>query len=777
MRSSVRELLPSMFHRRLLLLVAVMLVVLVVLGTKMTMLATGDTHEEARQTAESKLKRQQVIQTKRGAIYDRHGLLLAEDEPGWELAVHFDLLTGKWGYKNAYADASRDKLAWSEMSQDEREQRVADLQREYDRQVSEVFDTLGQMSGMGVHKLQDRRKATVERIHKLQNYLWRQWQKQESEERGEPVPLEQVAKPIEAETQHHVLIPDLSDDLRLLVENFIDEGRRAKQVGNDQARSALPWTMVELRRTTVRRYPLDRMTVELDRSTLPSAIATDEPLEVEVGGVGLHLIGLMRDAWKEDVGAKPLRDRTGKVDLRGYADGDRLGRSGIEQAMELTLRGSRGLRMINRDTGETTHKIDPKAGKDVVLALDIRLQAHLQAMMSPEFGLMQVLPWHLKTDDPQELLGSPLNGSVVVLDIASGDVLSAVSSPNASRELLAEDADLAWNDLVNQPMLNRAIAVPYQPGSTLKPLVLAAAVSDGVLREGELIDTPGYLWEDKPNVFRDWYWKKYALLRGEINGVTAIQVSSNPFFGMMAKDKLIPKYGLGRLPMWYRHFGLGEKPGTGLPEEISGFIGAPNSKLEHNEVCFMTIGQGPVAWTPLQAATAYMRLGSGDLNRRPRLVVTPEQTAPDTEWALDKPIAISTTAKRMAMEGMYLSANTRQGTTHHLSHPSSPVNGEAIFNVQGVRVMAKSGTADPGKYRWIDYNRNGEVDEGEVESGLRDHAWVVALVQPEGAPQPTHAIACVVEYAGSGGQIAGPIVNQAIHALQRHQYLDWPPTR
>ncbi|MBX2853016.1 MAG: hypothetical protein KTR15_14870 [Phycisphaeraceae bacterium] len=771
MRSTVRDLLPSMFHRRLLLLTAVMLVVLAVLGTKMTMLATGATHEEARETAEAKLRDWQDIQTKRGAIVDRNGVVLAEDEPGWELAVHFDLLTGKWGYKNAYRDASRDKLAWGEMSQAQRQSKVAALQLEYDQQAQSMFVTLGELSGVGFAELNERRKNTVERIHKMQNHLWHQWQKQESEERGEPVPLSEVAKPIEAETQHHVLITDLPDELRLLIENFLDEGNRAKQSGDEQARSALPWTMVQLRRTTIRRYPMDRMTVEIDRSSLPSPIAKDEPVELEVSGVGLHLIGLMRDAWAEDVGSKPLRDRAGKYDAHGYTHGDRLGRSGIEQSMETELRGSRGLRIFNKDTGETTHKIDPRAGKDVVLSVDIRLQAQVQAILSPEFGLMTVLPWHLKTDDSPDRMGEPYNGAAVVIDIASGDVLAAVSMPNAPRALLDEDSALLWNDLVNQPMVNRAVAVPYQPGSTLKPLVLAAALSEGVLGPSETIDTPGFLWEDKPTVYRDWYWKKYALLRGEINGVEAIQVSSNPFFGLLA-ERLISRFGRDRLPDWYRGFGLGQPLDLRLPELIASKVG--NANLEHNEVCFMAIGQGPVSWTPLQAATAYMRLASRDLARQPRLVVSPERPNRPTRSNAE---AISPVARNQALEGMHLSATTKKGTTHHLSHPSSPVNGEPIFNITGVRVMAKSGTADPGKYRWIDYNRDGEPQEDEIERSLRDHAWVVALVQPEGAPQPTHAVAAVVEYAGSGGQIAGPIVNQIIHALQRHQYLDWPPTR
>ncbi|MEM6258551.1 MAG: penicillin-binding transpeptidase domain-containing protein [Planctomycetota bacterium] len=773
MRSIVRDLLPSMFHRRLLLLTAVMVVVLFVLGTKMSMLATGQTHEDARKTAEAKLSDQLQIETKRGSIVDRNGVVLAEDEPGWELAVHFDLLTDRWGYKNAFRDASRDKLAWTEMTQAEREARVAALQQEYDEQARAMFTTLAELSRIGQAELDERKTRTVKRIQSLQNYLWRRWQEQESEERGEPVPLEEVAKPIAAETQHHSLITDLSDELRLLIEDYIDEGNRAL-AGDEQARPQLPWTMVELRRTTLRRYPMDRMTVELDRSTLPGPLANDEPIEVEVAGVGLHLIGMMRDVWKEDVDAKPLRDRKGKYHLRGYADGDRLGRSGIEQSMEAALRGSRGLRTYNIDTGEVTHLIEPRAGRDVVLSVDIRLQAQVQAILSPEFGLMTVLPWHLKTDDPPDRLSEPYNGAAVVIDVASGDVLAAVSMPDAPRDLLAEDSALLWNDLINQPMLNRAMSVPYQPGSTLKPLVLAAAVSEGVFGSSERIDTPGYLWEDKPTVYRDWYFKKYALLRGEIDGVEAIQVSSNPFFGLLA-ERLIKRFGRDRLPDWYRGFGLGVAPDIRLNEVITGNVGAASRGLEHNEVCFMAIGQGPIAMTPLQAATAYMRLAASDLSKQPRLVVSPARPTRPGGASSD---AITTTARDMALEGMHLSATTRQGTTHHLSHPDvAEVNGKPFFNVEGVRIMAKSGTADPGRFRWIDYNRDGEPQEDEIERSLRDHAWVVALVQPEGAPRPTHAIAVVVEYAGSGGQIAGPIVNQVVHALQRHQYLDWPPTR
>lgn len=779
LRRSMRNLLPSMFHRRLLLLAVAMVVVLCVLGAAATLLTTGQSFRDARATAESKLQRQQLIQTKRGSIVDRNGLVLAEDDPGWELAVHFDLLTGKWARKQAYADASRDKLAWGEMGTRQREAAVEKMEREYSQQTEAMFEVMAEIAGVSREELAERRRDTLARVQRIQVSRWSAWKAKAEKERGEPVALDEVAQPLAEEFDHHVLIGSLDEDQRLLLETFIDEGRRGMASGEAQARSALPWTMVELRRATQRRYPLDRMTVELDRSTLPGPLAKDEPVTIEVAGVGLHLIGMMRDVWKEDEDARPLKDAYGRVKrLAGYDEalGDRIGRSGVEQAMERQLRGSRGLRTINLDSGKTTHEVAPAAGRDVMLTIDIKLQAHIQAIMSPELGLMQTLPWHLKPDDPRELLGTQLNGSAVVLDIASGDVLAAVSVPEAPRALLKEDPDLLWNDPINEPMLNRAVARPYQPGSTLKPLVLAAVVSEGLLGENELVHCKGYLWDNKPEVFRDWLWKSHKIARGDIDGVRAIEVSNNPFFGLMVKDKLIPHRGVDRLPDWYHAFGFSEKPGTGLPEEISGALGRGDAGYEHNEVCFMAIGQGPVSVTPMQSAVAYMRIASGDMNKRPRLIVSPPPPTMD-DAPKPSPYRVTSTAQRMVFEGMRRSAGTNDGTTHHITDPGSGMNREPIFNVEGVEVMAKSGTADPGRYRHIDFNRNGKVDDGEVEANPRDHAWVVALVKPAGAPKPTHAIACVVEYAGSGGRVAGPIVNQIIHALQDHQYLDWPPTR
>lgn len=778
MRSTLRNVLPSMFHRRLLLLAGVMVAVIVVLGTATTMLATGQSHREARETAESLLQSRREIETKRGAILDRNGVVLAEEESGWEVAVHFDLLNGEWGAKQAYAAASRDKLAWSEMTQKQRDDRVASLQREYDQQAQALFNTLADVTGTPIEEIETRRTTILARIKRMQDYLWEQWQKKESQERGELVPLTEIAKPIAAELQHHVLIPSVSDDLYRQIQRFIDEGDRARD-GDEQARSALPWTMVTLRRTRVRLYPMDRVAVTLDRSTLPGPLASDEPFDTEVAGLGLHLIGRMRDVWKEDVRDHPLIDHKGLYHLDGYRDGDRIGSAGIEATMEHELRGARGLRTINLDTGKPIAETAPLEGRDVVLSIDIMLQAEVQAIMKPDFGLMQVHPWNLNPGESETLVGLPRNGAAVVLDIASGDVLAAVSMPEAPRELLEEDSALLLGDKVNDPMLNRVLGKRYPTGSVVKPFVVAAAMADGVLGVDELVDTPGHLWEEHPTVFRDWIFKLIAqsfsdIEGGPISAVYAIARSSNVFMGLLA-ERLIAQRGLDRLPQWFEAFGFGVKPGIGLPEEVRGAVGPEVGPLEHNQVCFMSIGQGPIDSTPLQVAQAYARLVSGDMNRSARLVVAPQQpTHPPAKSDLPP---IPERVRQIVLEGMRQGANEPIGTTYNINKPSAGITNVRIFDIPGVTVMAKSGTAAPGNAIWTDYNRDGQHDENEFDFNPRDFSWVVALVQPDGAPNPTHVVVCVVDHGGSGGRAAGPVVNQIIRAMQRHRYLDWPPIR
>ena len=97
------------------------------------------------------------------------------------------------------------------------------------------------------------------------------------------------------------------------------------------------------------------------------------------------------------------------------------------------------------------------------------------------------------------------------------------------------------------------------------------------------------------------------------------------------------------------------------------------------------------------------------------------------------------------------------------------VDNEPIFNLPGVKIMAKSGTADPGRV-WLDLNGDGQRSRNEIQS-YGDHAWTIVLVQRSDSARPDFAVAVLVEFGGSGAACAGPVANQVLHALRAEGYL------
>ncbi|MEO0588473.1 MAG: penicillin-binding transpeptidase domain-containing protein, partial [Planctomycetota bacterium] len=214
--------------------------------------------------------------------------------------------------------------------------------------------------------------------------------------------------------------------------------------------------------------------------------------------------------------------------------------------------------------------------------------------------------------------------------------------------------------------------------------------------------------------------------------------------------------GRDRLVQWYEWFGISQPTGLGIGDEMRGLLTPPQGGWE-----YLSIGEAGVEWTPVQAANAFAALARGGVYRDAKLIQ-------DGVMSASVDLGVPSRAIDAALDGMSMSANDVQGTTHHLSL----LNREPIFTVEGVEVMAKSGTAEAAPMREIvAYDEDGFPSEygRVVRSG--DHAWVIALARPEGAARPTHVVAVVVEYAGSGGQVSGPIANQVIALLQQEGYL------
>jgi cell division protein FtsI/penicillin-binding protein 2 len=739
-----------MFHRRLLLLAVSAVAVIFILGTQTVRLSVGAEHAQRKAAAERALQESHPIPTVRGRVLDRYDRPLAIDEPGYEVAVRYRMISGEWAYQQARATArEQDPERWKEMDSAEQRRLTDELIPGFEAKAQELWDLLAEITGEDPLEV-TRRKNSIRRVvqrgiaSKAQGN-----QRKRKTEFDESLSWMDARERIQEEDWAHTIVSDINDQTRISILGFI--------AGAEDDPNLAAWQDVEVRQPRQRRYPNETFTVSVDRSTLPTPLRHEEPIQVTVQGVALHHLGLLRSIWASDESIDPYS----ADNPRGYLPGDQIGRWGIEKALEDRLRGTRGLSTTQLDTGETK-RIEPIPGKDVHLTLDIQLQAQVQALMSPEIGLMTAQPYQPYEDNTNRKPGWQLNGSAVVLEIDSGEVLAAVSIPAMPLQTLREDSEAIFDDHVNMPYLNRIVSRPYQPGSTVKPVVLASAVTAGKLSLGEQIECTGFLDPSKPEGLRCWIYKQFSQTHGALHGHEAIMHSCNIYFYTVGR-----RMGLSRLSHWYSNFGLGRVTGCGLPEEVTGDLPDPDKTPGGQDLAdatFMGIGQGPIRWTPIQAANAYVTLVRGGIWTSPTFIK--DQDRLESRDRVD--LRLNAAGVREALQGLDDVVNNPSSSSRNLRVPEGR---EPIFNVEGVKLYAKTGTAEGVPHR-VDADGDERITTNDpiVKSG--DHAWVMCLVQPEGHTKPKYVVAVVVEYAGGGSQVAGPIVNQIVHVLQREGYLN-----
>ena len=213
-------------------------------------------------------------------------------------------------------------------------------------------------------------------------------------------------------------------------------------------------------------------------------------------------------------------------------------------------------------------------------------------------------------------------------------------------------------------------------------------------------------------------------------------------------------------------FQTGESAGT-LPEQKH-IDRAKKEQYLHSLRVIVGIGQGPITWSPVQAANAYAQLARGGTVRDATLIRNDQRERPRRD-----DLVIPSAVRREALEGLRASVEERWGTGYRIKMPDD--SSHPIINVEGVTCYMKTGTAQAPALRLEDTNGDGEIDSDDEGITDLDHAWVVGLVGPEGE-RPTHAIAVIVEYGGSGGRTAGPIANEIIRALQFEGILPGGPS-
>ncbi len=416
---------------------------------------------------------------------------------------------------------------------------------------------------------------------------------------------------------------------------------------------------------------------------------------------------------------------------QGYRSNDRVGRDGAEKAFESDLHGRAGYEKL-RLTADG-HVVDvledrpAEAGSNVMLTIDIRLQAAVERALAEQIELM-VAEGVEDPEKPQDVAG----GAAVVIDIATGDVLAEASYPTY---------DLSrFNELFNElnadertPMLNRAVSGIYSPGSIFKMVTSVAGLELGIITPETVIEDTGvyrFYQDYQPSC---WLYSASRMTHGDETVVTALRDSCNIFFFDVGR-----RIGIEQLAEYARAFGFGEYTGIELSGESRGYVASPESKRKlegrpwvNGDTLAAAIGQSSNLFTPLQMANYIATLANGGTRYETHLL--------KYVCASDYSSVLSATQSVIAGR-VEMSEQTYQTV------------------MEGMSEVTENGTA-AGAFKNYRIHVGGKTGSAQVSSGTANS--VFAAFAP--FDEPEIAVVVVVEHGGSGNRIA-PIARSIFDA-------------
>lgn len=460
-------------------------------------------------------------------------------------------------------------------------------------------------------------------------------------------------------------------------------------------------------------------------------VAEINVLAPQLPGVRAETVWLRRYADGETMGH--LVGYVGSVDRQALEDPDpalrlpqmRVGKAGAELAAEHELRGVRGSNRIEVDAKgrmvRSLEQSDPVAGHDVTLTVDRHVQGRVLARLARE-----------------------RRGAVVALDVTTGEVVALASVPAFDpAELTGRLSHQSWHRLVaiaNKPMLNRATAGLYPPGSTFKLVTALAALHAGVVSPKDYVHCDGS-YELGGHSFR--CWKRGGHGRVDLN--RAITESCDVFFYETAQ-----KTGIDSISDMARYLGLGQQLGSDFPLQKAGVIPDQDWKRGNlgrswmgGETLLAAIGQGFVTATPLQLATMTARIATGRAVV-PSLIRSGSAAGSPREF---EPLRLEPRWLDAVRRGMISVVNGDGGT-----------GSNASLDRGDILVAGKTGTSQVNR---ASTDRN----QAELEWEHRDHALFVAYAP---ASAPRYAVAVVVEHGGGGGATAAPVARDVLEILFEH---------
>ncbi|MDO8529510.1 MAG: penicillin-binding protein 2 [bacterium] len=412
----------------------------------------------------------------------------------------------------------------------------------------------------------------------------------------------------------------------------------------------------------------------------------------------------------------------GKIDRKeldensDYFLTDYIGKQGIEKSYEKYLKGKNGAVKVEVDSLGNVKKErgaeEPEAGSNLILGIDYELQKKIFDELN------DVLE---KTDTR--------TAAAVAIDPRNGEIRALISLPGFDNNLFSgKISESDYSKLVSdpqKPLFNRAISGEYPPGSTIKPLIATAALSENVITPSTIIDGLGGNLSIGSYHFGDWK------AHGPSDVRMAIAQSNDIFFYTVGGGYgNIQGLGMDRMKKYENLLGLGNVLGIDIPGEASGFIPDTQWKLDKLGERWYTgddyhaaIGQGFVTATPLQIASYIATIANGGTLYKPHIV------------------------------SKIIDGNNKAVNNSSFIIGDKLINPGVIKVVQeGMREVITSGTAQVLKDLPVDVA--GKTGTAQFGSENKTHAWFVSYAPYE---NPELVLVILVEGGGEGHSSAVPI--------------------
>ena len=436
-----------------------------------------------------------------------------------------------------------------------------------------------------------------------------------------------------------------------------------------------------------------------------------------------------------------------------FQQGDVIGKSGLEEVLDLSLRGHDGISVLQvdargREAVSSTHLLGSLAG--VVPA-------------SPGDNVILTLDKDIQEAAYNAFTGTGLIGGVVAMKV-NGEVLAWVSGPSYDpNEFSTGISAELWSKLINdpdRPLRNKVIQDHNSPGSTFKPMIAVAALQEKVVGPNTVVSCPGSM-----RYGNRMYHDTVKGGHGNLVITQAIEQSANIFFYKMGIA-----LGIDRMFHYCDSFGIGHKTDVELAGERSGLMPSAEWKKatigeewQPGENLSVAIGQGFVLTTPLQMAVAYNAIGTYGKVVKPfivKKVLTPDnkiikEYEPQVVRDLgdvNVPGHIDKLTFDTVKEALRLVVNGERGTGRR-------------SKLSFVEMAGKTGTSQVMSFSADQIF----IDCLNRPRHQRHHGWFIGYAP---ADNPEIVIGVLAEHACHGAN-AGPVAKEIVRAYVAKYHPEW----